>query len=66
MRQNSVFRFGLSQTVPKSSNDFFVASLLEESLEEYQRGAVLIKRCREILDVAQQQIEKISAQETAD
>ena len=39
---------------------------LEESLEEYQRGAVLIKRCRDVLDVAQQKIEKISAQETAD
>ncbi|MCH8825214.1 MAG: exodeoxyribonuclease VII small subunit [Planctomycetes bacterium] len=39
---------------------------LEESLDEYRRGAQLITRCRDVLDVAQQQIEKISAQETAD
>ena len=39
---------------------------LEESLDEYRRGAQLIKRCRDVLDVAQQQIEKISAQEIAD
>ncbi len=36
---------------------------LEQSLKEYRRGAVLLKRCREILDVAEQQIEKISPEE---
>ena len=39
---------------------------LEQSLDEYRRGGTLIKRCRDILDVAEQQIEKMTAQETAD
>ncbi|MEE8156186.1 MAG: exodeoxyribonuclease VII small subunit [Phycisphaerales bacterium] len=39
---------------------------LEQSLDEYRRGGTLIKRCRDILDVAEQQIEKMTAQETTD
>lgn len=39
---------------------------LEQSLDEYRRGGTLIKRCRDILDVAEQQIQKMTAQETAD
>lgn len=39
---------------------------LEQSLDEYRRGSTLIKRCRDILDVAEQQIQKMTAQETAD
>ena len=39
---------------------------LEQSLDEYRRGSTLIKRCRDILDVAEQQIEKMSEQETTD
>ena len=39
---------------------------LEQSLDEYRRGGTLIKRCRDILDVAEQQIDKMTAQETAD
>lgn len=39
---------------------------LEQSLDEYRRGGMLIKRCRDILDVAEQQIQKMTAQETAD
>ena len=34
---------------------------LEESLAEYQRGAALLKRCRGILDTAEQQIEQLTA-----
>ncbi len=33
---------------------------LEQSLDEYRRGDTLIKRCRDILDVAEQQIEKLT------
>jgi exodeoxyribonuclease VII small subunit len=36
---------------------------LQESLAEYRRGAALLKRCRGILDVAEQQIEKLTAEE---
>ncbi len=39
---------------------------LEQSLDEYRRGGRLIKRCRDILDVAEQQIQKMTAQETTD
>ncbi len=39
---------------------------LEQSLDEYRRGGTLIKRCRDILDVAEQQIQKMTAQESAD
>lgn len=34
---------------------------LEESLGEYRRGAALLKRCRAILEAAEQQIEQVSA-----
>ena len=34
---------------------------LEESLAEYRRGAALLKRCRAILDTAEQQIEQLTA-----
>ena len=33
---------------------------LQESLEQYERGMRLIKHCREILEQAEQRIEKIS------
>ncbi len=33
---------------------------LAESLAEYQRGAALLKRCRGIIEVAEQQIEKLT------
>lgn len=36
---------------------------LEESLKEYTRGAALIKRCREALNVAEQQMEQINAEQ---
>lgn len=39
---------------------------LQESLIEYRRGAALLKRCRGILDVAEQQIQRMTAQDTAD
>jgi len=35
---------------------------LAESLAEYQRGAALLKRCRGTLEVAEQQIEKLSVE----
>lgn len=34
---------------------------LEESLEQRQRGELLIKRCRAILDKAEQELEHVSA-----
>lgn len=39
---------------------------LAESLAEYQRGAALLKRCRGILEVAEQQIEKLSVEQPGD
>jgi len=36
---------------------------LEQSLDEYRRGDTLIKRCRDILDVAEQQIEKLTQED---
>lgn len=38
---------------------------LDASLDAYRRGAALVRRCREILDSAQQEIERISAAELA-
>ncbi len=35
---------------------------LEESLAEYRRGAALLKRCRSVLETAQQQIEELTAE----
>jgi len=32
---------------------------LEESLVEFRRGMALVQRCREILDVAEQELKKI-------
>ena len=34
---------------------------LEESLAQYRRGAALLKRCRGILDTAEQQVEELTA-----
>lgn len=39
---------------------------LQESLTEYRRGAALLKRCRGILDVAEQQVQRMTAQDAAD
>ncbi len=36
---------------------------LEESLKQYTRGAALLKRCRGILDTAEQQIEQLTAED---
>ena len=34
---------------------------LEESLAQWKRGQALIKRCRSILDVAEQQVQQLTA-----
>lgn len=34
---------------------------LEESISQYERGVALLKRCREILEQAEQRIEELSA-----
>ena len=39
---------------------------LEESLAEYRRAAALLKRCRAILDTAEQQIEQLKADGSED
>jgi exodeoxyribonuclease VII small subunit len=39
---------------------------LAESLAEYQRGAALLKRCRGTLEVAEQQIEKLSVEQAGE
>ena len=33
---------------------------LEESLEAYKRGAALIQRCRSLIEVAEQQVKKVT------
>lgn len=38
---------------------------LEESMTQFQRGAALIKRCREVLLDAERRIEQITAAELA-
>lgn len=38
---------------------------LEQSIAEYERGVGLLKRCREILENAEQRIEKLAADGTA-
>jgi exodeoxyribonuclease VII small subunit len=38
---------------------------LEASIAEYEKGVGLIKRCREILDQAQQRVETLSKQGSA-
>jgi exodeoxyribonuclease VII small subunit len=38
---------------------------LDASLDAYRRGAALVRRCRAILDSAQQEIERISAADLA-
>ena len=39
---------------------------LEQSLAEYRRGAALLKRCRGILETAEQQIDELTADEPSD
>ncbi len=39
---------------------------LAESLAEYQRGAALLKRCRGVLEVAEQKIEKLSVEQAGE
>ena len=36
---------------------------LEDSLREYARGDALVRRCRQVLDQAEQRIEQISGQQ---
>ncbi|MFG0273543.1 MAG: exodeoxyribonuclease VII small subunit [Phycisphaerales bacterium] len=38
---------------------------LEESLSEYERGVGLIRRCREVLDTAEQRIAELSVDDGA-
>jgi exodeoxyribonuclease VII small subunit len=39
---------------------------LERSIAEYERGVALIKRCRQVLDRAEQRVEELTAQMQAD
>ncbi len=39
---------------------------LEESLRQYRRGAELVKRCREVLDQARAEVQRISASDLAE
>ena len=38
-------------------------TVLEDSLREYARGDALVRRCRQVLDSAEQRIEAISGQQ---
>lgn len=38
-------------------------STLEESLREYERGDALVRRCRQVLDQAEQRIQSIAGQQ---
>lgn len=35
---------------------------LEQSITEYERGVALIKRCRQVLDRAEQRVEELTSQ----
>jgi exodeoxyribonuclease VII small subunit len=35
---------------------------LQESLAEYRRGALLLRRCRAILDIAEQEVQELTAE----
>jgi len=39
---------------------------LEKSIVEYERGVALLKRCREVLDRAEQKVQDLTAQMQAD
>jgi exodeoxyribonuclease VII small subunit len=39
---------------------------LQTSIEQYEKGMALIKHCKNILNTAQQRIEKISKEQSAD
>lgn len=39
---------------------------LEKSISEYERGVGLIRRCREVLERAEQRVEELSSQMQAD
>ena len=39
---------------------------LQDSLEKYEQGMLLIKHCREILQKAEKRIEKITKEQSAD
>lgn len=38
---------------------------LEESLRQYRRGAALVRRCRDVLDAAKTEVQRISAADLA-
>ena len=39
---------------------------LERSISEYERGVALIRKCRQVLDRAEQRVEELTAQMQAD
>ncbi|MSR68937.1 MAG: exodeoxyribonuclease VII small subunit [Phycisphaerales bacterium] len=39
---------------------------LDESLRQYRRGAELVKRCREVLDQARAEVQRIAANDLAE
>ncbi len=39
---------------------------LDESLRQYRRGALLVKRCREVLDQARAEVQRIAAADLSD
>lgn len=39
---------------------------LQDSLEQYERGMILIKHCRQILEQAERRIEKISREDSGE
>lgn len=39
---------------------------LEESLRQYRRGAELVKRCRDVLDQARAEVQRIAASDLAE
>jgi exodeoxyribonuclease VII small subunit len=40
-------------------------SPLEECVSQYRRGAALVKRCRDVLEIARLEVERIAAQDLA-
>ena len=66
-QKNDVSQMGFEQTIKELTG--IVEKIeqgripLQDSLEQYERGMILIKHCRRILEKAEKRIEKISAEQ---
>lgn len=70
LKKDDTSKMGFEQAIGELSD--IVARIeqgqipLQDSLQQYEKGMTLIKRCREILSKAEKKIEKISAEDNSD